>query len=92
MIFMDVPIDPPDPEGRSMGRSAQDDPRRDACHICKRRLDEPGEIWCSAVHPLASDEQPAASRWPRKYVELAPGWWLTLLALVGVFVGLRFLL
>jgi hypothetical protein len=29
MIFMDVPIDPPDPEGRSMGRSAQDDLRRD---------------------------------------------------------------
>lgn len=50
-------------EEKSEGAARVGTPQGDVaetCHICRRRRDEPGELWCSAPHPMIEAEVTAA--------------------------------
>jgi hypothetical protein len=53
--------------------------RQQECHICHRRRDEPGEIWCSAGHPVGEArpaEPPGDEREPLVAYRLRAEAWL----------------
>lgn len=56
------------------------------CHICGKRNDEPGEMYCSGAHPLPLKD---ASRLDRVLAALASGGWSLLMQLPSAQAGAR---